>query len=118
MLKLSFFPSAPFSFCLPGREQCVHCVHITSSFTLHLLVTDWAITYFILFHKSLVAQIVSLRYVPALSPCWLAVLCQHSSRAPAFHFEKLSIPPSVISAGPFTFPQSKANTIFIFFSVF
>lgn len=107
MLKLFFFfSSAPFSFCSLGREKCVHHVH-TSSFTLHLLLTDWAIIYFILFHKPLMAPMVSLRCVPALlSPCWLAALWQHSSRAPTFNFEKLSNPPSVIPAGPFAFPQS------------
>lgn len=119
MLKLFYFPPASFSFYSPGREECVHHGHITSPFTPHLLVTDWAIIYFILFHKSLMAQMVSLRYVPALlSPCWLAVLCHHSSRAPTFNFGKLFIPPSVIPAGLYAFLQSIANTIFIFFSVF
>lgn len=109
MLKLIFFPLL-LSLFSPGREKCVHHKHIISPFTLHLLVTDWAIIYFILFHKPLMAQMVSLRYVPALlSPCWLAVLCQHSSRAPTSNFEKLSIPSSLIPTGPFAFPVKIAN---------
>lgn len=103
---LYYYFFSPFPFCSLGREKCVYHVHIPSSLTLHLLVTDHEIIYFILLHKPLVSH----SDVPQpffLLAVWL--FSQYSSRAPTSNFEKFSIPPSVLPTGPFAFPHSIAS---------